>query len=105
MMLRKKRDKALDNINQVILFIKHLMAKSGHKSMDVFQLCSQLRQNGLLVSVAREPKLPVSVPSLWFKQQEQYVILYRAFPRFVFTQLHILHELSHILLRHSPFTK
>ena len=101
---KQKQKKTLDNINQVIRFIKHLIVKNRLKKMDVFQLCSKLRESGFTISVSMEPSLPFNVPSLWFELKGQYVILYRGAPSSVFTQLHILHELSHILLGHSPFT-
>ncbi len=72
--------------------------------MDVFQLCSKLRESDFTISVSMEPSLPFNVPSLWFELKGQYVILYRGAPSSVFTQLHILHELSHIFLGHPPFT-
>ena len=102
---KQKQKKAEDNINQVILYIKHLIAKNRLKKIDVFQLCYLLQENGLMLKVSMEPELPFNVPSLWFEYQGQYVILYRGGPFSVFTQLHILHELSHLLLGHSPFTK
>jgi hypothetical protein len=101
---RKKQKKVDDNINQVILFIKHLIAKNRVKKIDVFQLCSKLREIGLTISVSMAPSLPLNVSSLWFELKGQYAILYRGASSSVFTQLHILHELSHILLGHSPFT-
>ena len=100
----RKKKKADDNINQVILFIKHLIVKNRVKKIDVFQLCSKLREIGLTISVSMAPSLPLNVSSLWLELKGQYAILYRGAPSSVFTQLHILHELSHILLGHSPFT-
>ena len=102
---KQKRSRTDDNINQVILFIKHLIAKNSPKSMDVFQLCNELKEYGWFIDVSIEQKLPPTVPSLWLEHQGQYVILYRDFPFPLLTQLRILHELSHILLGHSPFTE
>jgi len=100
----RKKKKADDNINQVILFIKHLIVKNRVKKIDVFQLCSKFREIGLTISVSMAPSLPLNVSSLWLELKGQYAILYRGAKSSVFTQLHILHELSHILLGHSPFT-
>jgi hypothetical protein len=101
----QKQKKDDDNINQVILFIEDLIAKNKLKKINVLKLCYLLKENGFMIEAKMEPELPFDAPSLWFELKGQYVILYRGAKSSVFTQLHILHELSHILLGHSPFTK
>jgi hypothetical protein len=101
---KKLKQRKADDINQVTFFIKHLMATNRLERIDVFQLCYLLQKNGFMIEVNIEPELPFNVSSLWFEQQGQYIILYRGSPLSLNTQLHILHELSHILLGHSPFT-